>query len=130
MIADLELTLTETGPCASCGRRHRHRVVLTGPRDSTVEALLGFFGPCPDTGRRVWHVAPLPRAREAGGRVLRIGPADDEEWAPAAGELPFDHDRRPAAGDGFPPRGRQCGGFRDRHHRPDLLRRVLGCPIW
>jgi hypothetical protein len=131
MIADLELTTTETEPCASCGRRHRHRVAVAGARGDSSAELLGFFGRCPETGRRVWHVAPVRPAREPHGRVLRIGPADDDEWAPPAPDLAAATagGRLPPAGD-LPPRGPDTGGLRRRHRTPDLLRRVLGCPIW
>lgn len=129
MIADIELTTLETGPCAACGRRHRHRLALFAAGDRQLDSLLGFFAACPNTGRRVWHVGPVPRDGSGGSLLFGMGPADDEGWVPASAPDVSPPWIPPRAATVSPLRGRSAGGPRGRSRTPELVRRVLGCPI-
>jgi hypothetical protein len=127
VIAEIELVMIETNVCPACGRRHRLRIALAGPTERD-DGLLGSFSLCPVTGRRVWLVAPLPLGHDGESLLIASGPPDDADWTPV------ERDESPAAGwrgappARVPPRG-HAGGVRDRQRTPELLRRVLGCPI-
>ncbi len=128
MLVTLEVGTVESGSCSDCGRHHRFRVALAPDEGAAPPSAHGFFGRCPVTGRRVWFVITLGESSETTGRLVEVGPPDDESWTPSGEDecdwAPRDTEHK----EQFPPRGMLVGGFRATSRMPDLLRLALGCP--
>lgn len=130
MIATLELESVSAQTCPSCGAVHRFRAVVLSDDSPECPTMLGFFTRCSTTGERVWLVVTAPEGSQ--GRMVEVGPIDDEQWMPEVTYEPHSSGRftceRRAVGSfalapGVRKRSAATGGA-----LPKLLRLAWGCP--